>query len=309
MEKKRVFILAWLLLINISNIYSKEILLNKSNSLLLRGQVNSYSISKLIQETMDKCNKLKMTDDRSVTDQMTDQVYDIKGLVTDDSTFPNCSAFSPSQKGKPKVCDEKSSVMLSFRHKMREVGNFISKLFMTAKKPDLYLVIDSPGGSVLDGVDYIRIMPTVGCNIHTVSIEAISMGFQIAQQGVVRYMASKGTQMSHRAATSGISGQLDGELESQIAWIKSIILDLDKYVSKRIGIPLSEYKQKIVNEWWLYDTEAIDQNTADEMADIVCSPELIKETYIEEFVSIMGIKEVVWSACPLLRSPIKINRK
>jgi hypothetical protein len=68
-----------------------------------------------------------------------------------------------------------------------------------------------------------------------------------------------------------------------------------------------DYKQKIVNEWWIYDQQALKENTADEMATIICSPDLIKETYVQMVSTFFGQKTLTWSSCPLLRNPLKVE--
>lgn len=55
-------------------------------------------------------------------------------------------------------------------------------------KEPIYLVIRSPGGSVYDGLDFIRYAQTSRRPINTITLFAASMGFQIVQGLGKRYV-------------------------------------------------------------------------------------------------------------------------
>jgi ATP-dependent protease ClpP protease subunit len=165
----------------------------------------------------------------------------------------------------------------------------------------LFIVLKSPGGSIMDGQDLIRFANTIK-NIHTVCIKCASMAHAISQ-GVkgTRLATPDNIMMAHRAS-GGFSGQFeDGELESQLQLFKSIVKSMEQRNANRIGISLKTYKAKVVNEWWTYAQESLDQNVVDVLVNIRCSKELIndkrKSTSMTPFGPIDGPEK---SQCPLI---------
>lgn len=145
------------------------------------------------------------------------------------------------------------------------------------KNDIIYLVIDSEGGSVYSGIDMINTFQLIPQKIHTITIFAASMAFMISQHGDKRFINKKGIMMGHRAS-GGFSGQFEmGEVESQLNLWKQIVRDMEQDVSKRMGISLKVYKEKIQNEMWLYDKNAVKENAADDLVIIKCSKELLQE--------------------------------
>ena len=109
------------------------------------------------------------------------------------------------------------------------------------KGKPIYLVLDTPGGSVFAGLNLIDFVKGLDREVHTISLFAASMGFQFVQNFNKRYVAPNGVLMSHRAA-GGVKGQFDGELEQRYAMIKRIIDKLDT-IASRVE---SQEKERIV---------------------------------------------------------------
>lgn len=168
------------------------------------------------------------------------------------------------------------------------------------KSYPLFLVLNSPGGSIMAGENFIRYAKTVW-NLHTVSINAASMAHAIVQAlPGKRYAVGGAVLMAHRAKV-GISGQInDGELESRLRMIKAMVTDMETRNSKRIGISLLTYKSKVKDEWWTYGEENVKQNVVDSMANLKCSIELIKKEKTTIIRSIFGSVKIKKSACPLM---------
>jgi ATP-dependent protease ClpP protease subunit len=165
----------------------------------------------------------------------------------------------------------------------------------------IYLVMDTPGGSVTDGLDFITLVRTIP-NVETVTIFAASMGSGIVE-GVPgkRHIASSGLLMFHRATIS-LQGQInDGELESRLAMVKKIVNVLEAGNYKRMKMSSAAYKAAIKDELWLLGDEAVKQNAADSVDDITCSRELLNST-ISSTVSFFGFTiKIKSAACPLMR--------
>lgn len=178
-----------------------------------------------------------------------------------------------------------------------------------AKPTDaIYLVLDSPGGSIEDGLTLIEFAKTIP-NLHTISIFAASMASAVVQAlPGDRLITNNGMLMFHRAA-GGFEGQFeDGEVETRLMMAKSVVRSLENINSSRMKMPLNVYKSLVVNELWLYRQQAIDYRAADRLVDITCTQELIKsDEKMTIDVFIFSI-ELVFSKCPLFRSPLD-NKK
>jgi len=164
----------------------------------------------------------------------------------------------------------------------------------------IYLYINSPGGSVYDGIKFIEFAKTIK-NLHTVTSFAASMAAAIVEQlPGKRYVVESGIFMFHRASGS-VSGQIEsGEIEVRLKFWKDIIKQSEQNQADRIGITLKQYKDNIINEWWLYGTSNIEQGVADEVVSVTCSSKLASDVKTETVNDIFGTYEIKTSKCPLL---------
>jgi ATP-dependent protease ClpP protease subunit len=162
----------------------------------------------------------------------------------------------------------------------------------------IYLSLNSPGGSVVHGLDFIEFAKTIR-NLHTINVRSASMAAAIIQHlPGTRYYRPNSIMMFHRAKTS-ISGQIEsGELESRLALIKRIIRKSEMVQAKRMFMTLKAYKKKILNEWWLHGNEQRKHNAADEPVTILCSIQLINTKVEKSVRTIFGIIKTEKSECP-----------
>lgn len=165
----------------------------------------------------------------------------------------------------------------------------------------IYIVLNSPGGSIIAGNKLINFANTIP-NVHTVCMFCASMAHAISQ-GIkgTRYATEDNIMMAHRAK-GGFSGQFeDGEVESQLKLFKSYVRAMELRNAKRIGISLRQYKSKVVNEWWTYGAESVQQNIIDSLVTLACSKELIRKKVPVYQQTMFGlIKSGESSACPLI---------
>jgi ATP-dependent protease ClpP protease subunit len=174
------------------------------------------------------------------------------------------------------------------------------------KGKPIYLVLDTPGGSVFAGANFIDSINSLKRPVHTITLFAASMGFQIAQNLDRRYITRFGTLMSHRARLAGLGGQMDGELESRYNMLKKVVHYLDLVASKRLKMPLKDYKEKINPELWIHGFESVGKNAADEMVGLKCGSSM--SGVIEEKMNTMfGQISVVFSECPLIKAPLSVK--
>jgi ATP-dependent protease ClpP protease subunit len=180
-------------------------------------------------------------------------------------------------------------------------------LAKAAKTSPIYLVLDTPGGSVISGLQFVDAIKASGAKVHTITIFAASMGYQIVQELGTRYIIESGTLMSHRGSVSGMSGQIPGELTSRINFLQSLLDGMSERASKRVGMSKPDYDAAIVNELWSYGKNAVDTNQADKIANVRCSKELLAGQTTQKVNTIFGQVNLVFSKCPIITSPISVE--
>lgn len=177
----------------------------------------------------------------------------------------------------------------------------------SVKTSPLYLVLDTPGGSVIAGLNFIDAVKALGVPVHTITVFAASMGYQFVQELGNRYVTPSGILMSHRGAISGISGQIPGELNSRINHIQVILDGMSERASTRLKISKKDYDAAIVNELWTSGAGAVLGGHADSVADVKCDKELMKGTYSDQVRTLFGTVNLTFSKCPLISAPIGVS--
>ena len=172
------------------------------------------------------------------------------------------------------------------------------------KASPLYLVLDTPGGSVTAGLKFVDTIKSLGIPVHTITIFAASMGYQFVQELGTRYILPSGTLMSHRGSVSGMSGQVPGELNSRVNHLQAILSGMSDRAAKRVGMSKEAYDAAIINELWVDGNNAVATGHADAIANVKCDDRLLKETYTKEANTIFGRVTLEFSKCPLISSPI-----
>ena len=161
------------------------------------------------------------------------------------------------------------------------------------------IVLDSPGGSIYAGLNLISLMESIPQKVNCIAIFAASMAHSILQSCLGnRYVTTNnGVIMIHRAKGS-FSGQFnDGEVESRLKTWSRIVMDMEKTNAARMSYSYDDYKAKAKDEWWCSTDQCIKENFADKMVTLKCSKELFRKK--------VKLGRYTFSACPLLRSPLK----
>lgn len=164
----------------------------------------------------------------------------------------------------------------------------------------IYLYINSGGGNIHDGLRFISYAKQIK-NLHTITEYGASMAAAIGQLlPGKRFIVEHGVIMFHRAR-GGVQGQFEGgELESRLMLWKRIVRKMESDQAKRIGITLREYKQRRMNEWWLYGDQAISQNVSDQVVGVTCSTRLSESRHTEKVRGFFGSHTIEVSDCPLV---------
>lgn len=174
----------------------------------------------------------------------------------------------------------------------------------------IYLVIDSPGGSVLAGLEFITFAKALPQKVKPLCLYCASMGYQIFQALDERLVLPSSQLMSHRATLGGIGGQIPGEIDSRLNSIRRILDEIDSGTAARVGMSFEQYRKAIYNELYLWGREAVEQKHADRMPIVRCSKELANSVRQETFNTFFGAVSVEFSNCPLISGPlsVKLNR-
>jgi len=180
------------------------------------------------------------------------------------------------------------------------------KLCNTAPGSDIYVILNTPGGSVSAGALLFDTLNALSCKFHTITIFSASMGYQTVQQLGKRYMLSSSVLMSHRASIGGLRGEIGGELDSFLKYITDGITEMELVASNRVGITLKDYRSLISDELWLTGTEAVKTNHADEIIDVVCDSSLLG-TSIKRMSTMFGAFDVEFSDCPIITGILSVQ--
>lgn len=171
------------------------------------------------------------------------------------------------------------------------------------KGEPLYLVLNSPGGSVEAGINLIEFLKGLGRPIHTISMFSASMSFVISQYLNTRYVISSGTLMTHRATVGGIEGTLPGSYQSRSNLILEQILNISQTIATRSGMELEAYLDASVNELWLTSYQAVTRGFADKIVSVKCDKSLSGNT--SQNINFLGMNfKLIFSDCPLITTPL-----
>lgn len=163
----------------------------------------------------------------------------------------------------------------------------------------IFLVLDTPGGSIDAGLNMIQSLNSLNRPVHTITIFAASMGFQTAQGLGTRYILPGGILMSHKARGE-FQGEFPGQLDSRYGfWLKRLAR-IDEQVVKRSNGKLTakSYRDLYENEWWGEGADAVALGLADEVIAVKCDHSLSSGTKNAAF-NFMGFTIMLAkSRCP-----------
>ena len=219
-----------------------------------------------------------------------------------------CICSTALAKNEEIVLTESNSIMFNQPVSIDYTSKKTLEIMKKAKKGiPLYLILDTPGGSVTAGLAFIDAIKSLKVPVHTITIFAASMGYQFVQELGVRYITPSGTLMSHRGAVGGLSGQVPGELNSRLNHIQSILSRMSSRAAARVGMSKQAYDNAIINELWVSGEEAVSSKHADQLVNVTCDKNLTEGQYTEVLNTIFGAVSLVYSKCPLISTPIDFS--
>lgn len=186
--------------------------------------------------------------------------------------------------------------------------SLISKV--KGKKP-IYLFLNTPGGSIQSGLELVEALEGLGRPVHTITLFAASMGFQIAQHLGDRLILKNGVLMSHRAYGSfegSFGGQSPSQMESRYGlWMKRL-KEMDEQTVKRTKgkQTLESYQKSYADELWMTGSESVVGGYADRIVTAKCDSSLTGTTQNE--LSFFGMRITYeLDNCPLNTGPTNVK--
>jgi len=209
----------------------------------------------------------------------------------------------------PELIELKKDNFVSLREPIDQdvSSRLLSKLNLIESKHEIiYLYINSPGGSVMAGleiINYIKSLQQKSKKIICIAHNAMSMAFVIFQYCSQRYILYSSTLMQHQMSL-GVKGKIY-DINSRISYLNSVETKLNQDQASRLNMTLDSFNKLIQNDWWLYSENIILANAADKVVSITCSFENYDENVIVQ--TMFGEVHIKYSACPLINYPLHIN--
>lgn len=179
-----------------------------------------------------------------------------------------------------------------------KASRFISKI-NKLNTTNIYVYIDSPGGDVDSGqkiIQYINFKKDTNKTIMCIAWEAHSMAFNILQACTYRYVLQDSKMMQHQMSLKNLAGNIEN-INNYMQITNKIYDKLILDASKRIGLSVEAYKIKIMNDWYLYGSEIVENNVADAMISSVgCSKKLTDS----DSLTTIGDNILSISDCPII---------
>lgn len=196
--------------------------------------------------------------------------------------------------------------------KSRELNEpSVFESFNNKSKKPIYLFLNTPGGDIQSGLELIEGLKGSERPIHTVTLFAASMGFQISQNLGDRYILNKGVLMSHRAS-GGIQGSFGGKKPSQMdsrynMWLNRL-QEMDQTTVERTKgkQTLESYQNAYADELWLSGSQAVEGGYADKVVTMKCDKSLTGTTsHSADFMGIHISYEL--DNCPINTAPMNVS--
>lgn len=132
---------------------------------------------------------------------------------------------------------------------------------------EIYVAINSPGGSVMDGALVVSAIQQSTKPVYTVCLQlCASEAAVIHAYGTERYMVDRSILMHHPAA-GGLQGSLP-EMNSLLKTITRFVNKTEAYIANRAGIPFDEYLNMVNRQVWLDAYDATQKHFNDQVVSV-----------------------------------------
>ena len=173
--------------------------------------------------------------------------------------------------------------------------------FKTKPGSTIYLVLDSPGGSVYDGLNFVQLFATIPRNVECIALRAYSMGHHFLQACPgKRYGVPNVSSMAHRASGSFRGTFNNGSVETQLKLWTGIVQGMEKVNAKRMGLSLEKYQSLAKDDYWCHGYDCVKKNFVDSIQNVSCSKELVNKETSRAVHTFFGSYNVYFTKCPLI---------
>ena len=179
--------------------------------------------------------------------------------------------------------------------------------FYTSKADPLYVFVNSPGGSVDDGFKIVEALRATKKNVVCIASFAASMAFSIMEACPTRLVTEHAIMMQH-VGSYGLKGQAPNN-NSMNAFAQRLFESLEKGDAARMGLKLPMFQAKIRDDWWMLGDEAVDNNAADDVAQVLCTAAMTAKHQDVVFNTLFGAITATYSGCPLASDPLAVGMK
>ena len=172
---------------------------------------------------------------------------------------------------------------------------------------ELFIYINSPGGSVMEGfymVEHIKFLQEQNITISCIADFAASMAFVLLQFCNNRYAFSSSILMQHSMSLQ-LKGTLPG-VESYMKMLRDINIYFDMYQSERINVSYDDFIKKTTSDWWISGLTAKMDKVIDKIIIAKCHISLhsMNETITKN--TMFGEIQLIYSKCPMVKHPLNI---
>lgn len=203
---------------------------------------------------------------------------------------------------------ENNTVSLSGPVTSSSIGEVMYDLSTVSQKGNpeepIFLVLNTPGGSVMAGLQLIEYMNTLRRPVTVVANFAASMGFHILQHSEKRLVTPFATIMSHRAS-GGFEGDIPHQISNRLKHVIDLINKMDDHVISRTKGKYNRksYMDLIRDEYYSVGSNAVDDGFADEVVTLKCDDAL--NQYVSKTITMFIFRvPVKMSKCPLASLPV-----
>ena len=145
-------------------------------------------------------------------------------------------------------------------------------LFLSSQDPesDIYFYINSPGGSVIDGLALFDTMRAIPNDVVTICVgQAASMGSFLLSAGAKgkRYSLPNSRLLYHQVMSGIPGGTQYKDMQISVDETKKLYDKLNGYLADFTygKLTLEQMKEKTDRDWWLSPQEAIDNGFIDQI--------------------------------------------
>ena len=140
------------------------------------------------------------------------------------------------------------------------------KGFVQDSNKPIFIIINTPGGSIEAGLDLINLIKSISVPTYCViETEAYSMGANISQYCTKTYIHKYAAMLFHRAAYS-VRGYVD-EVRVRVLFTDRYLMAIESDLARQMGLTHDQYLNKRGAEWWITADEAAKFGLVDGVID------------------------------------------